>query len=217
MSESAQGPSPKAILNPLQMLLLDLQRSSPISTRGLVSSRFLPIHAHPLLSRLPWSKHLAPPFYLLHSTNPYSTLALTADFKKAWLPLSSVSPLCKFKLSLTKEPGLMFESPIPACHSQQKTPTTLSLRLRFWDVILSRKRILEFQCPYSRPLPGTAAADGPPVPPDSPAASLPPPTPRPRHAKPDLPREVLGLRAVAAQGERLFHWEILQSDWFHVK
>ncbi|CAL8273489.1 unnamed protein product [Gadus morhua 'NCC'] len=126
--------------------------------------------------------------------------ALTADFKKAWLPLSSVSPLCKFKLSLTKEPGLMFESPIPACHSQQKTPTTLSLRLRFWDVILSRKRILEFQCPYSRPLPGTAVADGPPVPPDSPAASLPPPTPRPRHAKPDLPREMLGLRAIAAQG-----------------
>ncbi|CAL8332266.1 unnamed protein product [Lota lota] len=75
---------------------------------------------------------------------------LTADFQKAWLPLSSVSPLCKFMLLPTKEPGLMFESPLPACHSQQKTPSTLSLRLRFWDVSLSRKRILELR-PGVRP------------------------------------------------------------------
>ncbi|CAL8332745.1 unnamed protein product [Merluccius merluccius] len=90
---------------------------------------------------------------------------LTADFKKAWLPLLSVSPLCKYMLVPTKEPGLIFHSPLPACHSQQKTPTTLSLQLRFWDVSLANNRILELQCPY-RPPPETPA-QSPPLPPNT--------------------------------------------------
>ncbi|KAK0138085.1 Zona pellucida sperm-binding protein 4 [Merluccius polli] len=113
---------------------------------------------------------------------------LTADFKKAWLPLLSVSPLCKYMLVPTKEPGLIFHSPLPACHSQQKTPTTLSLQLRFWDVSLANNRILELQCPY-RPPPETPA-QSPPLPPKTTVTTraraifreiITPPPPMPEH------------------------------------
>ncbi|KAG7263148.1 hypothetical protein CRUP_003810 [Coryphaenoides rupestris] len=67
-----------------------------------------------VLSKLLVPLHIAP------TLTP--SVVVTADFKKAWLPFSSVSPLCKFMLLPTKEPGLVFQSPLPACHSQQLRP-----------------------------------------------------------------------------------------------
>ncbi|KAJ3615109.1 hypothetical protein NHX12_018677 [Muraenolepis orangiensis] len=89
----------------------------------------------------------------------------------------------------SKEPGLTFQTPLPACHSQQKTPTSLSLRLKFWDVSLAQNRILELQCPYRPPplisninargpSPASLHAPGPPSPP-SPPSPMPEPPPSP--------------------------------------
>uniref|UniRef100_A0A3B4TIR4 ZP domain-containing protein n=1 Tax=Seriola dumerili TaxID=41447 RepID=A0A3B4TIR4_SERDU len=60
------------------------------------------------------------------------------DQMKAWLFLSSVSPLCGYMLQMAEGSGVILHSPLPACHSQSRTPTTISLPLRFWDLSMAR-------------------------------------------------------------------------------
>eukprot|EP00064_Thunnus_orientalis_P013122 superscaffoldBa00002096_g13159 len=70
------------------------------------------------------------------------------DQKKIWLFLPSVSPLCGYMIQMAEGSGVILYSPLPACHSQSRTPTTISLPLRFWDLSMGEYRTLDLQCPY---------------------------------------------------------------------
>uniref|UniRef100_A0A3Q1B6T2 ZP domain-containing protein n=1 Tax=Amphiprion ocellaris TaxID=80972 RepID=A0A3Q1B6T2_AMPOC len=91
------------------------------------------------------------------------------DQKQTWLSLSRVSPLCGYMLQMAKGSGVILHSPLPACHSQLRTPTTVSLPLRFWDLSTAHYRTLELQCPYQ-------------IPPEYPTTVTPPPSPTPLSA-----------------------------------
>ncbi|XP_034543634.1 uncharacterized protein LOC117815806 [Notolabrus celidotus] len=67
---------------------------------------------------------------------------------KTWLFLPSVHPQCGYMLQVFEGSGVYLHSPLPACHSQPRTPTTNSLPLRFWDLSLAQYRTLDLQCPY---------------------------------------------------------------------
>ncbi|XP_029910603.1 uncharacterized protein LOC115361323 [Myripristis murdjan] len=86
---------------------------------------------------------------LLPSAHPDS-VHVRAE-KRTWLLLSSVSPLCGYMLRPALGSGVIFQSPLPACHSQQRTPTTTSLTLRFLDLSMMKHRTVELQCPYQQP------------------------------------------------------------------
>ncbi|XP_035515542.1 protein piccolo [Morone saxatilis] len=70
------------------------------------------------------------------------------DQMESWLFLSSVSPLCGYMLQMAEDSGVILHSPLPACHSEPRTPTTISLPLRFWDLSIAKYRTLDLQCPY---------------------------------------------------------------------
>ncbi|XP_044045979.1 uncharacterized protein LOC122873393 [Siniperca chuatsi] len=70
------------------------------------------------------------------------------DQMKTWLFLSSVSPLCGYMLQMAEGSGVILHSPLPACHSHPRTPTTISLPVRFWDLSMAQYRTLDLQCPY---------------------------------------------------------------------
>ncbi|CAJ1053473.1 uncharacterized protein LOC117815806 [Xyrichtys novacula] len=67
---------------------------------------------------------------------------------KTWSFLPSVSPQCGYMLQAVEGSGVYLHSPLPACHSQLRTPTTTSLPLRFWDLSLAQYRTVDLQCPY---------------------------------------------------------------------
>ncbi|XP_062244544.1 uncharacterized protein LOC133954223 [Platichthys flesus] len=91
------------------------------------------------------------------------------DQRKTWLPLSTVSPLCGYMLQMAESSGVILHSPLPACHSLSRTPTTISLPLMFWDLSMGQYRTLEPQCPYE----STPVTSAPVTPP---AATTPPST-----------------------------------------
>ncbi|XP_047434781.1 uncharacterized protein LOC125004310 isoform X2 [Mugil cephalus] len=68
--------------------------------------------------------------------------------KKGWVLLSSVSPHCGYMLQMPQDFGVILHSPLPACHSQIQTPSTISLPIRFWDRSIEQYRTLDPQCPY---------------------------------------------------------------------
>ncbi|XP_014857861.1 PREDICTED: zona pellucida sperm-binding protein 4-like [Poecilia mexicana] len=70
----------------------------------------------------------------------------------SWQSLSSVSPFCGYMLQATAGHGLILHSPLPACHSQLQTPTTISLPISYWDFFTWQNRTLDLQCPYQSPL-----------------------------------------------------------------
>ncbi|XP_054460789.1 uncharacterized protein LOC129096134 [Anoplopoma fimbria] len=77
------------------------------------------------------------------------------DQMMTWLLVSSVSPVCGYMMQTAEGSGVILHSPLPACHSQSQTPTTVSLPLRFWDVSVAQYRSLDPQCPYQTPTPVT--------------------------------------------------------------
>ncbi|XP_071329433.1 uncharacterized protein [Trachinotus anak] len=93
------------------------------------------------------------------------------DNMKAWLFLSSVSPLCGYMLQMAEGSGVILHSPLPACHSQSRTPTTISLPLRYLDMSVTRYRTLELQCPYEN-TPETPAPVTLPISPTPPSTTL---------------------------------------------
>ncbi|XP_078021007.1 uncharacterized protein LOC117255135 isoform X1 [Epinephelus lanceolatus] len=105
------------------------------------------------------------------------------DQMKTWLFVSAVSPLCGYMLQMAEGSGVILHSPLPACHSQQRTPTTISLPLRFWDLSMAQYRILDLQCSYQM-TPETPAPVTPSVPPTPPSTTKgnanPPVVPKPR-------------------------------------
>ncbi|KAL7404940.1 hypothetical protein ABVT39_021361 [Epinephelus coioides] len=105
------------------------------------------------------------------------------DQMRTWLFVSAVSPLCGYMLQMAEGSGVILHSPLPACHSQRQTPTTISLPLRFWDLSMARYRILDLQCSYQM-TPETPAPVTPSVPPTPPSTTKgnanPPVVPKPR-------------------------------------
>ncbi|XP_028284898.1 mucin-2-like [Parambassis ranga] len=84
-------------------------------------------------------------FALLPSAHPES---IQVRDKKTWRYLSNVAPHCGYTLQRTDHSEIILHSPLPACHSQLQTPTTISLPVRFWDVSMAQYRTLDLQCPY---------------------------------------------------------------------
>ncbi|KAM7009343.1 zona pellucida sperm-binding protein 4 [Tautogolabrus adspersus] len=62
--------------------------------------------------------------------------------------------------------GVFLHSPLPACHSQPRTPTSISLPLRFWDLSLAQYRTVDLQCQYET-IPVTPAPSPSPTLPDT--------------------------------------------------
>ncbi|CAB1439904.1 unnamed protein product [Pleuronectes platessa] len=100
------------------------------------------------------------------------------DQRKTWLPLSTVSPLCGYMLQMAGSSGVILHSPLPACHSLSRTPTTISLPLMFWDLSMGHYRTLEPQCPYE----STPVTTAPVTPPASttPPSTTPSPVQKPK-------------------------------------
>ncbi|XP_037621794.1 uncharacterized protein LOC119485994 [Sebastes umbrosus] len=84
------------------------------------------------------------------------------DQMKTWLFISGVSPLCGYMLQMAEGSGVILHSPLPTCHSQPRTPMTISLPLRFWDLSMAQYRDLDLQCAYQT-TPETPAPVTPPV------------------------------------------------------
>ncbi|KAM7419116.1 hypothetical protein PAMA_016301 [Pampus argenteus] len=70
------------------------------------------------------------------------------DQKNEWIFLSSVSHLCGYMIQMAETSGVILYSPLPACHSQSQTSTTIFLPLRFWDISMGQYRTLDLHCPY---------------------------------------------------------------------
>ncbi|XP_035856146.1 uncharacterized protein LOC116040565 isoform X1 [Sander lucioperca] len=92
------------------------------------------------------------------------------DQMMTWLFIPSVSPLCGYMLQMAEGSGVILHSPLPACHSQSRTPTTISLALRFWDLSMAQYRTLDLQCPYQT-TPETPAPVTPSVSPTPPSTT----------------------------------------------
>ncbi|KAI3353275.1 hypothetical protein L3Q82_019813, partial [Scortum barcoo] len=103
------------------------------------------------------------------------------DQTKTWLFLSSVSPLCGYMLQMAEGSGVILHSPQPACHSQPRTPTTISLPLRFWDLSFAKYRTLDLHCPYQ-----TTPETPPPVTPS--VSPAPPSTTKGKISPPVVPK-----------------------------
>ncbi|KAM3624417.1 uncharacterized protein V6R79_023129 [Siganus canaliculatus] len=97
------------------------------------------------------------------------------DQMKTWLPLSTVPRLCGYTVNDT-DSGVILRSPLPACHSEPRTPTTISLPLKFWDRSIEENRTVDLQCPYqTTPVTSTPATPPPtPVSPTNPPVALKP-------------------------------------------
>ncbi|KAF3852205.1 hypothetical protein F7725_005560 [Dissostichus mawsoni] len=104
------------------------------------------------------------------------------DEMMTWLFVSSVSPVCRYLLHIAEGSGVFLHSPLPACHSQQWTPTTISLPLRFWDLSIGQYRTLDLQCPYQTAPPAVVTPSVFPTPASTPKAkvSLTPVVPKPK-------------------------------------
>ncbi|XP_042340312.1 uncharacterized protein LOC121941554 [Plectropomus leopardus] len=104
------------------------------------------------------------------------------DQMKTWLFVSAVSPLCGYMLQMAEGSGVILHSPLPACHSQPRTPSTMSLPLRFWDLSIAQYRTLDLQCPYQTapetPAPVTPSVS--PIPPSTTTSKASPLVPKPR-------------------------------------
>ncbi|KAK2919044.1 hypothetical protein Q8A73_003415 [Channa argus] len=103
------------------------------------------------------------------------------DQMKTWLFLSSVSPMCGYMIQRAEGSGVILHSPLPACHSQSRTPTTISLPMRFWDLSVAQYRTVEPECPYD----GTPKI---PVPLNQPVTPSPPSTTKVRNTPSVLPK-----------------------------
>uniref|UniRef100_A0A3Q3BI63 ZP domain-containing protein n=2 Tax=Kryptolebias marmoratus TaxID=37003 RepID=A0A3Q3BI63_KRYMA len=95
------------------------------------------------------------------------------DHRKTWQFVSSVFPLCGYMLQRIADHGLIFHSPLPACHSSLQNPTTISLPIKYWDSSVWQNRTLDLLCPYQSS-PETQRNLKTPAPVDPPK----PPTPR---------------------------------------
>ncbi|KAB5523498.1 hypothetical protein PHYPO_G00153240 [Pangasianodon hypophthalmus] len=72
--------------------------------------------------------------------------------RKVWVPVSSAPAHCGYLLQ-RKGRGVVFSSPLPACHSYTASPSLLSLSLKFWDHAIPRHHAVRLQCPYTSPSP----------------------------------------------------------------
>ncbi|XP_063740510.1 uncharacterized protein LOC134865052 [Eleginops maclovinus] len=102
------------------------------------------------------------------------------DEMMTWLFVSSVSPVCRYMLQIAEGSGVILHSPLPACHSQQQTPTTISLPLMFWDLSMGQYRTLDLQCPYQTAPPAVVTPLVFPTPPSTAKVSPLPVVPKPK-------------------------------------
>ncbi|KAK3530235.1 hypothetical protein QTP86_020138, partial [Hemibagrus guttatus] len=110
--------------------------------------------------------------------------------RKVWVPVSSTSAHCGYSLQ-RKGKGVVFSSPLPACHSYRLSPSLLSLSLKFWDSAIPRHRALRLQCPYNSTSPTMTE-------PSTTASLLPKPIsthlqPARNGIRPSHPQKLLGL------------------------
>ncbi|KAI5089979.1 zona pellucida sperm-binding protein 4-like isoform X2 [Silurus meridionalis] len=77
--------------------------------------------------------------------------------RKVWVPVSSAPVHCGYSLQ-RKGRGVVFSSPLPACHSYTVRPSLLSLSLKFWDPVIQRHHAVQLQCPYTSPSPTITAS-----------------------------------------------------------
>ncbi|XP_056892799.1 uncharacterized protein LOC130527965 isoform X3 [Takifugu flavidus] len=99
------------------------------------------------------------------------------DFTQRWRSLSELPPHCNYKIKAAQDPGVIFYSPLPACQSETKNSTTISLLLRYLDLSVGAYEVLEVQCPHGTPAPVPAAPS--PRPPSTTGVS-PPVVPNPK-------------------------------------
>ncbi|ROL46447.1 Zona pellucida sperm-binding protein 4 [Anabarilius grahami] len=64
-----------------------------------------------------------------------------------WMSIASVPAACNYILH-SRGGSVELSSPLPSCHSQRKSPTVISLYVRFWDTSQLRLRTLQLQCHY---------------------------------------------------------------------
>ncbi|KAG1956170.1 zona pellucida sperm-binding protein [Pimephales promelas] len=62
-----------------------------------------------------------------------------------WISVASVSADCNYKLH-SRGGSVKLTSPLPSCHTHKKSPTVISLYVRFWDSTQLRSRTLQLQC-----------------------------------------------------------------------
>ncbi|RVE76460.1 hypothetical protein OJAV_G00007810 [Oryzias javanicus] len=88
-------------------------------------------------------------FVFLPYADPRSIHIL--EHQRTWKPLSDMDPRCGFVLQQVRDHGVLLHSPLPACHSYLRTPTTVSLPVRFWDGSVGQNRTMDLECPYQKP------------------------------------------------------------------
>ncbi|XP_051762586.1 uncharacterized protein LOC127519129 isoform X3 [Ctenopharyngodon idella] len=64
-----------------------------------------------------------------------------------WMSIASVPAACNYTLH-SRGGSIELSSPLPSCHTQKKSPTVISLYVRFWDSSQLRFRTLQLQCHY---------------------------------------------------------------------
>ncbi|XP_048052492.1 uncharacterized protein LOC125272016 isoform X2 [Megalobrama amblycephala] len=64
-----------------------------------------------------------------------------------WMSIASVPAACNYVLQ-SRGGSVELSSPLPSCHTQRKSPTVISLYVRFWDFSQLRLRTLQLQCQY---------------------------------------------------------------------
>ncbi|CAM4479174.1 unnamed protein product [Leuciscus chuanchicus] len=62
-----------------------------------------------------------------------------------WISIASVSAACNYKLH-SRGGSVELSSPLPSCHTHKKSPTVISLYVRFWYSPQLRFRTIQLQC-----------------------------------------------------------------------
>ncbi|XP_011472723.1 uncharacterized protein LOC101164209 [Oryzias latipes] len=88
-------------------------------------------------------------FVFLPYADPRSIHIL--EHQRTWKLLSDMPSHCGFVLQQIRDHGVLLHSPLPACHSYFRTPTTISLPVRFWDGSVGQNRTMDLECPYQKP------------------------------------------------------------------
>lgn len=68
---------------------------------------------------------------------------------KEWISISSVSAACNYNLRSVGD-NVVLSSPLPSCHTTQKSSTVISLFIRYWHSSQNRHRTVHLQCRHSR-------------------------------------------------------------------
>ncbi|KAK5899466.1 hypothetical protein CesoFtcFv8_008946 [Champsocephalus esox] len=141
--------------------------TTPTYTSDPVSPTAAPTPQHPHFRCLMGAIVVFLPFAHLESIQ-------VRDEMMTWLLVSSVSRVCRYMLQRAEGSGVFLHSPLPACHSQQSTPTNISLPLRFWDLSMGQYRTLDLQCPYQTAPPAVVTPSVFPTPASTPTAKVSP-------------------------------------------